>query len=113
MFRQEEWIFSGASGAHYRFSIRTKKSGLPQAPGVVMLAYTHPRGHMAGWQVNPLFIGHADDMSRIPESEVDPHSKQMALWNSCFLLPESLAAAREACVLDLERANAPFIIIPE
>lgn len=111
MFRKEKWIFTGSSGTEYLFFIRAKKQVLPQAPGVVMLAYTHPRGHMAGWQVNPLFMDHARDMSLILESGAGPDSESLALWNSCFVLAEPDAAAREACLSDLE--NVPFLIVPE
>lgn len=102
MFRQKEWPFLGASGAKYLFSIRPKSAGPDRGPGVFILAYTHPRGHLAGWRVNPLLIGHAEDMRAALENEVELHKDQAPLWNSIFVLPESSASARETCVRDLK-----------
>ena len=106
MFRQKEWSFTGASGTRHRFAILPKSDGLPQSPGVFILAYTHPRGHMAGWQVNPLFIGHADNMRSALDNEVSLDQDQGTLWNSNFVLLESDASVRENCVRDLKLHTA-------
>jgi len=107
MFRQTKWTFTGVSGAEYLFTILPKSEGLPQSSGVFILAYTHPRGHMAGWQVNPLFIGHAENMGLMLEDGVrlDPDGRD--IWNSNFVLLEPVASVREMCVCDLN-SLAPF-----
>lgn len=109
MFRQKEWPFTGASGTKYLFSIRPKSAGPPGGPGVFILAYTHPRGHLAGWRVTPLLIGHAEDMRAPIVNEVELHKDQAPLWNSTFVLPEPSASARETCVRDLKSLE-PFHI---
>lgn len=101
MFKQQEWPFIGASGKEYRFSICSKSTGLPSGPGIFILAYTHPRGHLAGWQVHPLTILQAEDMRHALESHAPLDHDQAMLWNSCFVLPESSESAREGCVRDL------------
>jgi len=102
MFKQEKWSFTGASGTEYTFSILPKSEGLPQAPGVFILAYTHPRGHMAGWQVNPLMIDQAEDMRLALESAGGLDSDRMSIWNSNFVLLEAVDSDRKKCVHDLE-----------
>ncbi|AMK12395.1 MAG: hypothetical protein AB7E51_05290 [Pseudodesulfovibrio sp.] len=104
MFRQREWSFTGTSGKQYRFGIHPKSEKLPSAPGVYILAYTHPRGHLAGWQANPLHVGHADDLTLALEDEVPLDHDRTPLWNSTFVLLESAPSARRACVRDLEGA---------
>jgi hypothetical protein len=106
MFMQKKWTATGASGAKYLFSILPKSDGLPQSAGVFILAYCHPRGHMAGWQVNPLFIGHADNMGLALENEVELDSDHMLMWNCNFVLLESVTSAREICVRDLENQKS-------
>ena len=108
MFSKKQWSFTGASGAEYFFSIYPKSKELPRAPGVYIQAYVHLRGHLAGWQVNPLFIGHADDICSALDGDVELDSDQRFIWNCNFVLLESDAAAREACVRDLEAQGAKF-----
>jgi|GEM_PF-1043983 len=107
MFRQTKWSFTGASGTEYLFTILPKSEGLPQASGLFILAYTHPRGHMAGWQVNPLFIGHAENMELMLENEVMLDRDWRGIWNCNFVLWEPVASVREMCVCDLD-SLAPF-----
>ncbi|WP_316897066.1 hypothetical protein [Pseudodesulfovibrio indicus] len=104
MFKQREWYFTGTSGKQYRFGIHPNSERPPSAPGVFILAYTHPRGHLAGWQANPLLVGHADDLALALENEVPFDDDRAPLWNSTFVLLESAPSARRACVRDLERA---------
>jgi hypothetical protein len=108
MFSRREWTFTGASGVEYKFSILAKSEEPPQSSGVFILAYVHPRGHLAGWQVNPLFIGQADDL-RPPLAEgVGLDNEQRFIWNCNFVLLEPAASVREACVRDLEAEGARF-----
>lgn len=104
MFKQKEWSFTGASGTKYIFSILPKSQSLPPSPGIFILAYTHPRGHMAGWQVNPLFISHADNMCVTLDDGVRLDRDQGAMWNCNFVLLESDPSVREMCVRDLTGA---------
>ena len=105
---QKEWSFTGASGAEYVFTRLAKSEDMPQSPGVLVLAYIHLRGHLAGWQVNPLFIGHGEDMRSVLDGEVELEGDLQFIWNSNFVLSEPEAAAREACVRDLEAQGAKF-----
>lgn len=101
MFKRKDWIFTGTSGTEYRFTLHPKSEGIPATPGVFILAYTHPCGHMAGWRVQPLFIGHAGNMRVALDAEVEPARDQSPLWNSNFVLSEADRLEREKCVRDL------------
>jgi hypothetical protein len=56
---------------------------------------------MAGWQVNPLFIGHAENMRLMLENEVRLESDWRDIWNCNFVLLEPDISVREMCVCDL------------
>lgn len=101
MFREREWTLTGESGREYPFVIVPKSEPLPQAPGVFMLAYVHPRGHMSGWQVNPLIVDHAEDMRLAIETEAQLGPDETALWNCNFIYLQDDTSVREACVRDL------------
>jgi hypothetical protein len=107
IFRHSKWIFTGASGATHLFSILPKSAEPPDGPGVFILAYVHPRGHLAGWRATPLHIGHAPDMRRAL-ADVALDSDRKPLWNCTFVRPEPLAPARQACARDLALHDGPF-----
>lgn len=102
MFRKNTWSLTGASGTEYTFTIHRKADGLPESPGVFILAYTHLRGHMAGWQVNPLRVAHSENMSTTLVNEMGLAPDQTHLWNSNFVLLIDSPSVREACARDLE-----------
>ncbi|BDQ36948.1 hypothetical protein SYK_13080 [Pseudodesulfovibrio nedwellii] len=102
MFKQKIWPFIGASGTEYPFTILPKSEKLPQSAGVFILAYTHPRGHMAGWKTTPILINHADNIALTLDTETQLNHNQTALWNSNFVLLEPSQSAREKCVHDLK-----------
>jgi hypothetical protein len=108
MFGQKEWLFTGASGTKYLFTHLPKSEGLPHSAGVFILAYTHPRGHMAGWQMNPLHIGHSKDMARALEAGADLGGEDPILWNSSFVLLESTPSIREECAHDLKMRGPKY-----
>jgi hypothetical protein len=103
VFNQKNWRFTGASGRQYSFTILPKGEGLPESPGVFIKAYTHPRGHMAGWCVTPLFIGHADNIHLAFGDKVELTPDQAYIWNCNFVLVEPAVSVREECVRDLKQ----------
>ncbi|QJB55609.1 hypothetical protein [Pseudodesulfovibrio sp. zrk46] len=100
MFKKEKWTFTGATGKEYVFTISSKSEGLLSTPGVFIQAYTHLRGHMAGWQVNPLHLAHSENMgAALDASELS--DDDVALWNCNYVLMNGDEAAREEVVRDL------------
>ena len=51
---QKTLEFKGLSGKLYTFDIYSKSAKLPTTGGIFILTYSHPRGHLAGFQVNVL-----------------------------------------------------------
>lgn len=108
MIRQDEWYFTGASGTKYLFTLHPKKERLPPSGGVFILAYTHLRGHMGGWQANPLLIRQSEDMSSALATEVELDADWSIIWNSNFVLQEDDRSLRERCVRDLEMRGPKY-----
>ena len=107
----EEWTFSGAFGRKYRFVVHPRRQGVfegitPQS-AVYVLGYRHPRGHLAGDVIEPVYIGHTDDLAaRLADH---PH------WDCiiyeacncvCVLADQLSEEERAACAEDLRRGNA-------
>jgi hypothetical protein len=109
MFRQKEWSFTGSSGTTYIFSIHPKSDGLPRSAGVYIQAYTRPRGHMAGWRVNPLRIGQAEDIASAVDHAGEPSTSRCTVWNSNLILLESSPSARDKCVRDLDMQGVDYM----
>lgn len=101
MFKQKAWLFEGDSGTHYTFEIYSKKSELPKTGGIFILAYTHPRGHLAGYQVHTLSMGVTDNLQL--EIAALPQQKclQDECWNSTFILRLDEPETRSESLKDL------------
>lgn len=102
MYKLKEWTFTGASGTKYQFSNLAKSDELPQSPGILILGYAHPRGHLAGWQVHPLQIHHSDNIHATFANSIEQQATQLPLWNCNLILLEPSSSAREESVKDLE-----------
>jgi hypothetical protein len=111
MIGHDEWTFTGASGKEYTFTLYPKSEGLPPSAGVFILAYTHLRGHMAGWQTNPLRIGQGENMSLALTTEMKQEADKSFIWNSNLVLLEPNASAREECVRDLNKRGPKYFEI--
>ncbi|BHH82445.1 hypothetical protein [Desulforhopalus sp. 52FAK] len=60
---QKRLEFIGLSGTVYTFDVYSKSAQLPTAGGVFILTYSHPRGHLAGFQVNVLRTGTTSNLN--------------------------------------------------
>ena len=106
----EEWTFAGASGKSYAFAVHPRRNGefknVEPQPAVYILGYRHPRGHLAGDVVEPLFIGQTDDLA----SRLADHPQWECILDECFncvcVLADRLTAEeRTHCADDLRRGN--------
>ncbi|QGY40189.1 hypothetical protein GM415_08625 [Pseudodesulfovibrio cashew] len=107
MPERETRIFTGSSGERYRFAFRPKQTTFPDVPGVCILAYTHPRGHRAGFEAHPLAIAGTTSLKDTLAAPDHPECLANECWNSVYLLPLENARNREAVVDDLRQAYAP------
>ncbi|MBI9112515.1 hypothetical protein [Maridesulfovibrio ferrireducens] len=105
MFRKKEWSFKGESGTEYCFEIKMKSSALPTAGGVFILAYTHPRGHLAGFEVHPLYIGQTDNLSTTIDTPPQLKCITNECWNCTYIMMTDNKQARIDCVQDLLKNN--------
>ena len=86
MFKTKEWEFTGTSGKKYTFELFPKSGALPETAGIFILAYTHPRGHLAGFQVNTLSMGESDNVQEAVTNHGSPECLFEGCWNSNFVL---------------------------
>lgn len=101
MFRNQPHSLTGASGEQYVFTLLAKSDPLPDSGGLLLASYTHPRGHLAGFEVHPLLLTHGPDLRRaLPEG--GPRDCVLReCWNSTGVLAEDDPARREAILNDL------------
>ncbi|MBM9614542.1 hypothetical protein JWJ90_09590 [Desulfobulbus rhabdoformis] len=85
---ESTWSLTGKSGSAYTFTVFTKSAPLSRTGGVLLPAYAHPRGHRAGFQVNPLKVQATDNMedTRLSLSEQTELAEQC--WNYTLVLDE-------------------------
>ncbi len=101
MFKQEKWSFTGDSGIEYLFEIKMKSSTLPPSGGVYILSYTHPRGHLAGFEAHPLYIGQTDNLNKTLSAPAQLKCITDECWNCTYILSAEDGQARINCVQDL------------
>lgn len=88
--------FSGESGKSYFFDVFTKNTHLPERAGIYITTYAHPRGHLAGFQVNVLCVGMATNLESAVAGlrEKDRWAKEC--WNyTCILCIDDEAIIRK------------------
>lgn len=93
--------FTGVSGEAYRFNVSSKSTELSDAGGIYILTYCHPRGHLAGFQVNVLRMGTTVDLnSAILELRQDENLMEEC-WNYTCTLPLDDPDTRDEYLEDL------------
>ncbi|ACS80709.1 hypothetical protein [Maridesulfovibrio salexigens] len=105
MFKQKNWPFTGKSGTEYTLGIFAKTRPIPEYGGVYILAYTHPRGHRAGFKVNVLYIGKTRNFRK--ELENPPQADRLweGNWNCIYLLRIDEPERRKEVLADLVAGN--------
>lgn len=106
MFKQKEWIFVGKSGEKYAFDICKKASQFPSNAGVFILAYTHPRGHLAGFETHALHIGCSDNLNESLLSPPQQDCVTKECWNCTYILLTEDQKTQTDILSDL-RASLP------
>lgn len=101
MLQQKAWLFEGDSGAQYTFEIFSKKAKLPENGGIFIFAYTHPRGHLAGYQVNPLSMGMTDNLQSAIATLPQQECLREGCWNCTYILRLDEPGTRSESLKDL------------
>jgi len=105
MFKQKDWFFQGKSGTEYKFGIFAKTRPIPESGGVYILAYTHPRGHRAGFKVNMLYAGETDNFRKELANPPQADCLWDGCWNCIYLLPVNGVQDRKDLLADLITGN--------
>ncbi|WP_421902717.1 hypothetical protein [Maridesulfovibrio sp.] len=105
MFKQKEWLFSGKSGEKHHFGIFAKTRPIPEYGGIYILAYTHPRGHRAGFKVNMLYVGETDNFRKRLADPPQADCLWDGCWNCIYLLKLDDTDGRKVTLADLIAGN--------
>ena len=82
----EERLLVGASGREYRFHAYRRKGPIAPGPALYVLGYLHPRGHIGGNHLVPLYLGMAEDLRAVLEDHPAAACLRFELCN-CVCLP--------------------------
>lgn len=94
-------LFTGKSGKQYTFELYSKSAPLPEAGGIYILTYTHPRGHLAGVQINILEIGKTENLNLSVAGLQRCKRLKDQCWNYNYILCIDDPESRDACLIDL------------
>ena len=103
MYVKEHIELTGISGKTYTFKVYPKSAQLPETGGIFIVTYMHPQGHLAGFKVNPLHIGAADNLQAVVQDlkKEDKFSKNC--WNYTCVMSLNAPSTREAYCADLRQ----------
>nr|WP_321401211.1 hypothetical protein [uncultured Desulfobacter sp.] len=94
-------LFTGASGKQYTFELYSKSAALLETGGIYILTYTHPRGHMAGVQINILDIGKTENFNLSVTGLQQSERLKDQCWNYNYVCCIDDPESRDACLKDL------------
>ncbi len=103
---QKRWEFTGVSGKKYTFEVYPKSAQLPATGGIYIVTYSHPRGHLSGFQVNTLCMGVANNLNSTIEDLRQQESLAKDCWNYTCILCLDNADLRHECFDDLHAINS-------
>jgi len=94
-------LFTGESGKQYDFKLYSKSAQLPETGGVYILTYTHPRGHLAGVQINILDIGKTENLNLSIKGLQQNERLKEQCWNYNYILCIDDPEIRDECLKNL------------
>ncbi|MGB3223160.1 MAG: hypothetical protein WBB23_10190 [Desulforhopalus sp.] len=106
MLIQKQLEFNGESGKSYTIEIYAKSAHLPQKAGIYIITYSHPRGHLSGFQINILAIGTAANLDSAVADLREKDSWSKECWNYTCILCVDDAAKRQEYFQDLQRSSS-------
>lgn len=105
LLMDDQISFVGESGNTYTFRVYSKSDSLPDKAGIYILTYSHPRGHLSGFQVNILGVGNAPVLNSVLEELRTSEKLAEQCWNyTCILCLDDEIKRREI-VLDLSSVD--------
>ena len=94
-------VFTGKSGKQYTFELYSKSAPLPETGGIYILTYSHPRGHMAGVEINILDIGKTENLNLSVTGLQACKRLKDQCWNYNYILCIDDPESRDECLIDL------------
>jgi len=83
---QKQLEISGQSGESYTFDVYPKSAHLPEKAGLYIITYTHPRGHLAGYQINIICMGRSTNLEAAVADLRERENLAEECWNyTCIL----------------------------
>jgi hypothetical protein len=110
MSRIDDHRFIGKSGREHAFAVHARRAVLPARPALYLLGYRHPRGHLAGFHVVPLWLGMAENLAARLAAHPSEECLRSELWNCVCVLeagPDTTSPAPREAFDDLLPALAP------
>ena len=105
MLIKKNWVFEGKSGEKYTFESYSKSAQLPAVGGVYILSYAHPRGHLAGYQINILCMGTTENLNVAIAGLQQREEFLEQCWNYNYILYLDDAEIRDEYLKDLLKNN--------
>lgn len=105
MLMKKDWVFEGKSGKKYTFESYSKSAELPEAGGIYILSYAHPRGHLAGFQINILCMGTSENLNLVVAGLQHREDLLKQCWNYNYILCLDDPDTRDEYLKDLLKNN--------
>ncbi|WP_461210936.1 hypothetical protein [Desulfocurvus sp. DL9XJH121] len=100
------WTLAGASGRDYAFTVHGRGARFRAVGAVFVLGYLHPRGHLAGFVLHPLYVGQTSDLARTLAAPPHGDCLRAQCWNCvCALATGAGEDERRDAMLDLLAAH--------
>ena len=103
MYVEEQLELTGISGQTYTFKVYPKSAQLPETGGIFIVTYMHPRGHLAGFQVNHLHIGVANNLQAVVHDLKKEDRFLKKCWNYTCTMNLNTPSTRDAYFADLHQ----------
>lgn len=102
MERPQEWTFKGKTGKDYTFKVIGLSEELPGKPGIVILTYLHPNGHMAGFSAKPIKAAQGPNINIAAKTAMTETDSTDAYYNcACILVMKGDEEERKSIVEDI------------
>ena len=105
MLMTKSWVFTGKSKKKYTFELYSKSAQLPEVGGIYILAYAHPRGHLAGFQINILCMGETVNLNATVSELQHREDLLKQCWNYNYILCLDDPGTRAEYLKDLLENN--------
>jgi hypothetical protein len=105
MLMKKNWVFEGKFNEKYTFELYSKSAEIPEVGGIYILTYAHPRGHLAGYQINILCMG-ATESQNVAVSDLQQQECLLKqCWNYNYILCLDEQDTRDEYLKDLLKNN--------